>query len=187
MNEREYSRDKVLNYILDKSNGEEFTPIEENLVHELLNGKVSTNINEIHEKKSSVGDKVADKIATFGGSWGFIIIFICTLVVWFIINTVILTTKAFDPYPFIFLNLVLSCLSAIQAPLILMSQNRQSAKDRLTADDNYLVNFKTELIIENIHYKLDELIENQKSIYKLQDEINELKKTQEILLKKLEN
>lgn len=121
--QKKYSKEEQIKHILNNSKAEEFTQIEENLIHQLLNSKLSTNVNDTHEKKSSFGDKISDKITTFGGSWAFIILFLSTLVVWFIINTVILSSNTFDPYPFILLNLVLSCLSAIQAPLILMSQN----------------------------------------------------------------
>ena len=102
------------------------------------------------------GAKAADKIAKFAGSWTFIIIFIFCLVTWMIINTK-LKNKAFDPYPFILLNLVLSCVAAIQAPLIMMSQNRQEEKDRQRAQEDYIVNLKTEIIIRDIHKHLEQI------------------------------
>ena len=104
----------------------------------------------------SFGAKAADKIAKFAGSWTFIIIFITVLAIWMIINSK-MGDKAFDPYPFILLNLVLSCVAAIQAPLIMMSQNRQEEKDRQRAEDDYIVNLKTEIIIRDIHKHLEEV------------------------------
>lgn len=107
----------------------------------------------------SFGAKAADKIAKFAGSWTFIIIFITVLAIWMIINSK-MGDKAFDPYPFILLNLVLSCVAAIQAPLIMMSQNRQEEKDRQRAEDDYIVNLKTEIIIRDIHKHLDQIEKN---------------------------
>lgn len=107
----------------------------------------------------SFGAKAADKIAKFAGSWTFIIIFITILAIWMIINSK-MGDEAFDPYPFILLNLVLSCVAAIQAPLIMMSQNRQEEKDRQRAEDDYIVNLKTEVIIRDIHKHLDQIEKN---------------------------
>lgn len=107
----------------------------------------------------SFGAKAADKIAKFAGSWTFIFIFITVLAIWMIINSK-MWDKAFDPYPFILLNLILSCVAAIQAPLIMMSQNRQEEKDRQRAEDDYIVNLKTEIIIRDIHKHLDQIEKN---------------------------
>lgn len=112
------------------------------------------------EQEYSFGAKAADKIAKFAGSWTFIIIFIASLAIWMLINSK-MGDDAFDPYPFILLNLVLSCLAAIQAPLIMMSQNRQEEKDRQRAEDDYIVKLKTEIIIKDIHKKLEMLIEEK--------------------------
>jgi uncharacterized membrane protein len=109
------------------------------------------------KEKESFGAWLADKVAEFGGSWTFILIFLGFLVFWAILNTIILLTQAVDPYPFIFLNLLLSMLAALQAPIIMMSQNRQSAKDRLTAQHDYEVNLKAELEIMALHDKVDQL------------------------------
>ncbi|MBL7780619.1 MAG: DUF1003 domain-containing protein [Saprospiraceae bacterium] len=106
------------------------------------------------DTKSTFGERVADKVAQFGGSWTFILSFTGVLVVWIIVNTVILT-KAFDPYPYILLNLMLSCLAALQAPVIMMSQNRKEAKDRERAEDDYLINLKAEIEIRHLHRKID--------------------------------
>jgi uncharacterized membrane protein len=103
------------------------------------------------------GERMADRVAEFGGSWTFIILFGAFLVVWALINSIVLTTHAFDPYPFIFLNLLLSMIAAIQAPIIMMSQNRQSIKDRENAEHDYEVNLKAEIEIMSLHEKLDQM------------------------------
>lgn len=119
---------------------------------------ISQNVNRTYENKMTFGDRLADRVATFGGSWTFIIIFGAVLVVWALINTELLPLRdVFDPYPFVFLNLILSMLAAIQAPIIMMSQNRQSAKDRIAASHDYEVNLKAELEIMALHEKLDEV------------------------------
>lgn len=116
---------------------------------------ISTDTNAEFSAGASLGDKLADGIARVGGSWGFIIGFCCFLIFWAVINTIILTTGAFDPYPFIFLNLLLSMLAAIQAPIIMMSQNRQAARDRFEAAKDYEVNLKAELEVLSLHEKID--------------------------------
>lgn len=113
------------------------------------------------EKNLSFGNRLADKVASFGGSWRFIIIFFIILIVWMVLNGWFLHEKGFDPYPFILLNLVLSCLAAIQAPIIMMSQNRQEAKDRQRAEHDYKVNLKAEVEIRMLHEKLDHLLLHQ--------------------------
>lgn len=116
---------------------------------------------EAETKKDSFGERLADRVAEFGGSWKFIIIFCTFLVSWATLNTVILLTGALDPYPFIFLNLLLSMVAALQAPIIMMSQNRQAVKDRLTAQHDYEVNLKAELEIMALHEKFDQLRTDQ--------------------------
>ena len=125
----------------------------------LRRGKVSRDTNEDFDKAQTVGQKVADKVASFGGSWTFIIIFLSFLTVWIIWNSYIFFNlpQAFDPYPYILMNLFLSMTAAIQAPIILMSQNRQSVRDRLDAAHDYEVNLKAELEILGLHEKLDDL------------------------------
>jgi uncharacterized membrane protein len=118
---------------------------------------VSRNINIDMEKSSTFGERLADRVAEIGGSWGFIIGFAVFIALWSVVNTVLLATHAFDPYPFIFLNLTLSMLAAVQAPLILMSQNRAAARDRLVANHDYEVNLKAEIEIAALHEKLDEI------------------------------
>ena len=122
---------------------------------------ISRNTNLEFEKKLTLGQRLADRVAAFGGSWTFIIIFAAILLSWVLLNTLILTrySASFDSYPYILLNLFLSMLAAVQAPVILMSQNRQGVKDRLDAAHDYEVNLKAELEILSLHEKLDELRE----------------------------
>ena len=123
---------------------------DEDLIHKLIEDKISFSDNS----KSTFGQKASDKMASFAGSWTFIISFTLVLIGWIIINAVVLT-RAFDPYPFVLLNLVLSCVAAVQAPLIMMSQKRQEEKDRQRAENDYKVNLKSEIILEDLHRKLD--------------------------------
>jgi uncharacterized membrane protein len=125
--------------------------------HEIL----STQVDEIYDSSLTFGQRFSDRMARFGGSWQFIIIFAGILFGWVIVNTTALLIKPFDPFPYIFLNLLLSCLAAIQAPIIMMSQNRQEAKDRLRVMHDYQVNLKAELEIRQLHQKLDHLLSNQ--------------------------
>jgi uncharacterized membrane protein len=120
---------------------------------------VTRNLNNTVDDSETVGDRIADRVARFGGSWTFIIIFILALVAWVGLNTLMLTKygTTFDAYPFIFLNLILSMVAALQAPIILMSQNRQAARDRISAGLDYEVNLKAELEIMALHEKLDAL------------------------------
>jgi uncharacterized membrane protein len=125
--------------------------------HEILSGDISKQF----EKKLTFGERLSDHIAEFGGSWKFLITFGAVLLIWIAINGVILVTHAFDPYPFILLNLILSCLAAVQAPIIMMSQNRAEARDRLRAENDYKVNLKAELEIRHLHEKIDHLLRRQ--------------------------
>ena len=138
---------------------------------EVLNLLADSKISESPTaEKYTLGQRAADAIAKFAGSWAFIFSFTGVLILWMVVNTV-LDAKAFDPYPFILLNLVLSCVAAIQAPLIMMSQNRQEAKDRQRAENDYKINLKSELIIDDLHKKLDLVLENQKKINRRLDKI----------------
>ncbi|MGO9567941.1 MAG: DUF1003 domain-containing protein [Desulfomonilaceae bacterium] len=140
----------------------ELTTLEAQVVESLkAQDLLAKNLNVEYEQQLSLGEKLADKLADFGGSWRFIGIFGGILFVWVLVNTALLFEKPFDPYPFIFLNLILSCLAAIQAPVIMMSQNRQESKDRLRAEYDYRVNLKAELEIRNLHEKIDNLVVNQ--------------------------
>ena len=126
---------------------------------ELLRNHVSRNVNIELQECMTLGQRVADRVAAFGGSWTFITIFGLIMLVWVILNTAALFSSHFDPYPYILLNLFLSMIAAIQAPVIMMSQNRQAAKDRLQADQDYQVNLKAELEVAQLHRKLDRLYE----------------------------
>jgi CRP/FNR family transcriptional regulator, cyclic AMP receptor protein len=126
---------------------------------ELLRTQVSRNPNLEEEERLTFGQRVADKVASFGGSWTFIIIFGVILAIWVIINSAALFTKHFDPYPYILLNLFLSMIASVQAPVIMMSQNRLSSKDRLKSDLDYEVNLKAELEVAHLHRKVDHIYE----------------------------
>jgi len=115
----------------------------------------------VEKKDVTLGEKMADGLASFGGSWTFLIIFGSILFIWIGLNSILLLKKPFDPYPFFLLNLVLSCIAAVQAPVIMMSQNRQEAKDRLRSQHNYQVNLKAELEIRQLHDKIDHLLSHQ--------------------------
>jgi uncharacterized membrane protein len=125
--------------------------------HEIL----SSDLSKQFEKKLTFGERLSDHIAEFGGSWRFIILFGAVLFGWIILNAIFLLNRGFDPYPFILLNLVLSCLAAIQAPVIMMSQNRAEARDRLRGENDYKVNLKAELEIRHLHEKIDHLLRRQ--------------------------
>lgn len=137
----------------------------------LVDRKVSMNTNKSF-KLSEFGDKVSDKVANIAGSWTFIISFVAILILWIIANIMMLD-RAFDPYPFILLNLFLSCTAALQAPIIMMSQRRQEMKDRARAENDYKVNLKSEIIIEDLHNKLEEILENQKEIIERVEKIED--------------
>jgi uncharacterized membrane protein len=124
---------------------------------------ISRNINREYEENLTLGQRLADRIAIFGGSWTFILLFLSLLLLWIVLNTVVLArlSQPFDPYPYIFLNLILSMLAALQAPVIMMSQNRYAAKDRVAAEHDYEVNLKAELEILALHQKVDTLREKQ--------------------------
>lgn len=119
------------------------------------------NLNESFGEKLTLGQRVADRVAAFGGSWRFIIGFGVFLALWVTVNSLVLLLRPFDPYPFILLNLILSCLAALQAPVIMMSQNRQEAKDRLRSENDYRTNLKAELEVRLLHEKLDHLLTKQ--------------------------
>lgn len=156
------SRVELINTILN--NKEDNDLEEEELVHILLQRKLTVNTNRVQEESLTVGQKMADNIAKFAGSWTFILVFLACLVLWILVNTIFLLSNSFDPYPFILLNLILSCVAAIQAPVIMMSQNRQEEKDRIRSQSNYKTSLKSEIIVEDLHQKLDEILSNQESL-----------------------
>ncbi|KPJ72133.1 hypothetical protein AMJ52_07325 [candidate division TA06 bacterium DG_78] len=147
--------------VLEMGKGE-LSILEEQVMQSLKEQELlSKNINIEFDQKLSLGEHMADRLAEFAGSWRFIMMFFGVLVLWITVNSIVLILRPFDPYPFILLNLVLSCLAAIQAPVIMMSQNRQEARDRLRAEHDYLVNLKAELEIRHLHEKIDHLLRNQ--------------------------
>ena len=125
--------------------------------HEIL----SSDIEKQFEQKLTFGERLSDQIASFGGSWRFIILFGVVLVLWIVLNAALLLNRGFDPYPFILLNLILSCLAAMQAPIIMMSQNRAELRDRLRSENDYKINLKAELEIRHLHEKIDHLLRRQ--------------------------
>lgn len=127
--------------------------------HELLRTQVSRNVNVEEQERLTFAERIADRVAAFGGSWSFIILFFSIMLVWVMVNSTALLRDHFDPYPYILLNLALSMIAAIQAPVIMMSQNRQASKDRLKSDLDYQVNFKAELEVANLHRKVDRMYE----------------------------
>ncbi|HEB68137.1 MAG TPA: DUF1003 domain-containing protein [Desulfobulbus sp.] len=147
--------------IMEKDLGE-LDNLEQEVVQSFHDNDIlSENINEEFEERLSIGQKIADKVASFGGSWAFILSFLLFMSLWIAGNTFMLTRTPFDPYPFILLNLILSLLAALQAPVIMMSQNRQEERDRLRAQNDYQVNLKAELEVRIINEKLDTLIHHQ--------------------------
>jgi uncharacterized membrane protein len=147
---------------LGKDKGK-LSKLEKKVISSLTRGKTLSDKLEESETTEPItfGQRIADHVASFGGSWTFILSFLGFLVVWIIINVYWLANKSFDPYPFILLNLILSCVAALQAPVIMMSQNRQEIKDRERAQKDYMINLKSELEIQVLHEKLDHLIDAQ--------------------------
>lgn len=165
-----YREKYISNYLLVEIG--ELSNLENRVIGSLNEDKslVSTVEEEVGDR--TYGQKVADNVAAFGGSWRFIILFGIFILIWIITNIYFLTNKGFDPYPFILLNLILSCIAALQAPVIMMSQNRQEEKDRERAKKDYMINLKSELEIRMLHEKLDHLIMHQ------QEELIEIQKVQ---------
>lgn len=154
-------RKKDLENIINSEN-RELSSLENEVVDSITKNQIlSDNIEPDINDSLTFGQQVADKIAEFGGSWTFIIIFFSFLIIWMLINIVLLTQNPFDPYPFILLNLLLSCVAAIQAPIIMMSQNRREQKDRIRNEYEYKINLKAELEIKLLHEKLDYLMIHQ--------------------------
>ena len=136
---------------------------EEEIIDLLINNPITVDVDKENDSKMTFGDKVADKLSEIAGSWTFIIIFCAFLVIWIIINGILLV-NAIDPYPFILLNLMLSCLASLQAPIIMMSQNRQSKKDTIRNKNDYRTDLKSELILEQLYDRLEKVIQNQNRI-----------------------
>ena len=140
---------------------DEMSELEETVVMAVEGNKSLVGKIEGNEEMLWIGQLLADKVASFGGSWNFIILFVFFMAAWIAMNVFFLVGREFDPYPFILLNLILSCLAALQAPIIMMSQNRQEEKDRLRAKNDYMINLKSELEIRLLHDKIDHLIMHQ--------------------------
>jgi uncharacterized membrane protein len=171
-NELNVYREKYITEYLIKEIGE-LSDLEKSVLASLSNNTTLTDKIEGDDQQNlTTGQKVADKVASFGGSWTFIISFGVFIFIWITINVFWLVNKSFDPYPFILLNLILSCLAALQAPVIMMSQNRQEEKDRQRAKNDYMINLKSELEIRTLHEKIDHFIIDQ------QQELLEIQKVQ---------
>jgi uncharacterized membrane protein len=179
ISELNYYREKYVQQILTDQIGP-LTSFEETVLASMKDKTTLTNKIDLEDQEErSFGQRLADQVASFGGSWTFIISFGLFLLTWISVNIVWLSNKGFDPYPFILLNLILSTLAAIQAPVIMMSQNRQEAKDRERAQKDYMVNLKSELEIRMLHEKIDHLVLNQ------QQDIIELHQKQTSMIKEL--
>ena len=147
---------------------------EEELIDLLIDQPISIDVDKQEEAKLTFGDKMADKVSEKAGSWGFVFGFVLFLMFWVILNTVImLDGQEIDPYPFILLNLVLSCIAALQAPIIMMSQNRQAAKDSLRNQNDYRIDLKSEIILEELHDKMELILKNQRKIIRVLEEDDE--------------
>ena len=163
--EKRITKKEIVKMLL--KNNELDTKDEEELLDLLVDQPISIDVDKQEEAKMTFGDKVADKVSEVAGSWGFIIGFSLFLIFWIVLNTVILSgDSAIDEYPFILLNLLLSCIAALQAPIIMKSQNRQAAKDSLRNQNDYRTDLKSELILEELHDKMELILKNQKKIMK---------------------
>lgn len=170
VSELNYYKGKFISEHLIKERGE-LSALESEVIDSISNHSILSDEDDL-EDNFTFGQKVADKVASFGGSWTFILSFGAFIFIWICINIFLLFKTAFDPYPFILLNLILSCLAALQAPVIMMSQNRQEEKDRERAKQDYMINLKSELEIRMLHEKIDHLMMHQ------QQELLELQKQQ---------
>ena len=153
------NKEKLVKMILNKTDNDTMDNFDE-LFDMLINEPIAINVDK--EENRTIGEKVSDKLAEVAGSWTFIIIFVLFLIFWIVLN--IMAMQAVDPYPFILLNLVLSCISAIQAPIIMMSQNREAKKEKIKSNNEYKTTLKNELILEELHRKMDEILKNEKTI-----------------------
>lgn len=157
----EKKKKEIVKMLLNQDLGEKD---EEEILDLLLNSPITVDVDKESDSKMTFGDKAADKISEIAGSWTFILLFCLFLIFWIILNGVLLMENAVDPYPFILLNLVLSCIASLQAPIIMMSQNRQSKKDSIRNKNDYHIDLKSELILEQLHDHIDLVLQNQKKI-----------------------
>ncbi len=140
----------------------ELSSVEQEIAHKASHHEaLAADITQQFDTRATRGQRIADRVAAVGGSWPFVITFLAALVVWAVVNSLALGAEAFDPYPYILLNLFLSCLAALQAPIIMMSQNRVSARDRMQADEDFRINLKAELEVASLHEKVDHLLHSQ--------------------------
>lgn len=160
--EKNSRKEKLVKQLLNK----DFDVTDENeLIEMLLDNPTAIDSDKEEDERRTMGDKLADKVTEIAGSWGFIIVFCLFLILWMIINTIMIVK--FDEYPFILLNLILSCIAALQAPVIMMSQNRAAKKDSLRSLNDYKTDLKSELILEVLHEQMKDLQANQKKILKM--------------------
>lgn len=171
VNELNVYRERYISDYLAKQLGQ-LSELDAKVVESIKSHSVITDTAEKDLCKYTIGEKVADKVATFGGSWRFIILFMSFLLGWIALNVFWFLNHGFDPYPFILLNLILSCVAALQAPIIMMSQNRQESKDRARSKEDYMINLKSELEVRALHEKIDHLMMYQ------QQELIEIQKIQ---------
>ena len=172
--EKKKTKQEIVKMLLENNELKEND--EEELLDLLIDQPISIDIDKQEEAKMTKGDKIADKVSEIAGSWGFIFGFTSFLIFWIILNTIILKgDKQIDAYPFILLNLVLSCIAALQAPIIMMSQNRQAEKDSLRNQNDYRTDLKSELILEELHDKMEKILDNQKKIIKELEKDNKSK------------
>ena len=155
---------KLVNQKLDEKDHEE-------LMEMLVDNPIAVDIDKEQEENLNFGDKMADRISAIAGSWTFIILFLLFLILWIILNVYVLQDKI-DPYPFILLNLLLSCVAAIQAPIIMMSQNREAKKDSMRSQNDYITDLKSELILEDLHHKMDLILKNQSNLLEIYQKHN---------------
>lgn len=150
--------ERLVNRSLDNKEKEE-------LIKLLLDNQITVDVDQQEKNSLKIGDKIADKVSSIAGSWSFILFFVFFLILWIILN--IYVFDKIDPYPFILLNLLLSCIAAIQAPIIMMSQHREAKKDSLRNQNDFITDLKSELILEDLHHKLEIILNNQKRIIEL--------------------
>ena len=174
-NDKRLTKKEIVKMLL--KNNELEAQDEEELLDLLVDQPISIDVDKQEEAKMTKGDRLADKLSEVAGSWGFILGFTAFLLFWIILNTFVLRgDRQLDEYPFILLNLLLSCLAALQAPVIMMSQNRQAKKDSLRNQNDYRTDLKSELILEELHHKTDEILKTQRKILRYLEADEEEKK-----------
>ena len=147
---------------------------EQDLIEMLIDRPITIDVDKQEDKSLTIGEKLADKLSEVAGSWTFIICFSGFIIIWIVINVIVLQ-KAADPYPFVLLNLMLSCLASLQAPIIMMSQNRQAKKDSIRNQNDYQIDLKSELILERLHEEIQESLRNERQIIRMLTEMQEEK------------